>query len=67
MGIATTNPVERTLASFGFIKGVQPKFDNHNSVPNGGVLFLLPALLSQGLMKIKETHKIDEGYYSLES
>ena len=67
MGIATTNPVERTLASFGFIKGVQPKFDNHNSVPNGGVLFLLPALLSQGLMKIKETHKIEEGYYSLES
>lgn len=27
----------------------------------------MPALLQQGLMKIKETHKINEGYYSLES
>jgi ribosomal protein S10 len=30
-------------------------------------LFLLPALLGQGLMTIKETHTIKEGYYKLES
>ena len=62
MGIATTNETERALARFGAIAGVEPKFETHNSVPNGGVLFLLPALLSQGLMTIKDTHKIREGY-----
>ena len=67
MGIATTNATERTLARFGVIAGVEPKFELHNSVPNGGVMFLLPALLSQGLMTIKDTHKIKEGYYKLES
>ena len=67
MGIATTNETERALARFGAIAGVEPKFETHNSVPNGGVLFLLPALLSQGLMTIKDTHKIREGYYKLES
>jgi hypothetical protein len=67
MGIATTNEIQRTLARFGAIKGEDPTFGAHNSVPNGGVLFLLPALISQGLMQIKDTHKIAEGYYKLES
>ena len=67
MGIATTNETQRALARFGMIKGEEAHFGNHNSVPYGGVLFLLPALLSQGLMTIKETHKINEGYYKLES
>lgn len=67
MGIATTNENQRALARFGFVTGIAPKFHFHNSVPYGGVLFLLPALLSQGLMTIKQTHKIDEGYYKLES
>lgn len=67
MGISTTNTLERTLASFGQIKGMSPNFKAHNSVEFGGVLFLLPALLQQGLMKIKDTHQIKEGYYSLEN
>lgn len=67
MGIATTNYTQRALAKFGLIKGAQPNFGTHNSVPYGGVLFLLPALLSQGLMTIKDTHTIEEGYYKLES
>lgn len=67
MGIATTNETQRALARFGILEGVIPQFQLHNSVPNGGVLFLLPALLSQGLMTIKDTHKIKEGYYKLES
>jgi hypothetical protein len=67
MGIATANQTERALARSGALAGAEPKFEPHNSVPYGGVLFLLPALLSQGLMTIKETHKIDEGYYKLES
>jgi hypothetical protein len=67
MGIATDNTLDRTMASYGKLKGMSPKFDTHNSVEFGGVLMLLPALLQQGLMKIKETHKIKEGYYSLEN
>jgi len=67
MGIATTNETERVLARYRIIEGVTPRFETHNSVPNGGVLFLLPALLSQGLMTIKDTHKLKEGYYKLES
>jgi hypothetical protein len=67
MGIATTNETERALARFGLLKGHSPSFGLHNSVPLGGVLFLLPALLSQGLMTIKQTHTVNEGYYKLES
>ena len=57
----------RTQARFGVLQGVNPSFGNHNSISYGGVLFLLPALLSQGLMKIKETHNMKEGYYKLDS
>lgn len=67
MGIATTNETQRALARFGAIEGVQPMFELHNSVAYGGVLFLLPALLSQGLMSVKQTHSIKESYYKLES
>ena len=67
MGIATTNETERVLSRYHIIEGLTPRFETHNSVPNDGVLFLLPALLSQGLMTIKDTHKIKEGYYKFES
>lgn len=67
MGICTDNTLERAMASFGQIQGMSPVFGTHNSVDYGGVLFLIPALIQQGLMKIKETHQIKEGYYSLEN
>lgn len=67
MGIATTNHTQRAMARFGIIEAVSPNFGLHNSVSFGGVLFLLPALLSQSLMTIKETHKISERYYKLKS
>jgi hypothetical protein len=67
MGIGTVNEVQRALARSGILKGVDPTFGNHNSIAYGGVLFLLPALMSQGLMTIKQTHSIKEGYYKLES
>ena len=55
------------MASFGVIDSIKPHFESHNSIANGGVLFLLPALLSQGLMTVKQTHSIAKGYYGLES
>ncbi len=44
------------------------QFDSHQSVIGAGVLFLLPALLSQGLLKTKEVYQMPAShYYGLES
>lgn len=46
---------------------VGPAFEAHNGLDFGGVLFLLPALILQGVLAIKETHKLKPGYYDIES
>ena len=66
LGIATTNIGGRLLASAG-IGPVNPVFEAHNGLDYGGVLFLLPALLMQGLLSIKETHELKAGYYGINS
>jgi hypothetical protein len=44
------------------------KFDTSQAVCGAGVLFLLPALLSQGLLKTKEVYQMPSNhYYGLES
>lgn len=44
------------------------EFDTHEALCGAGVLFLLPALLAQGLLKTKDVYKIpDNHYYGLES
>lgn len=68
MGIATTRYEERVLASLG--KGGQSpvKFEPGEGLCGAGVLFLLPALLEQGLLRTKEVYQFpDRSYYSLES
>jgi hypothetical protein len=66
MGIATTNVLSRAMAARG--AGPQsPVFEAHESVSFGGVLWLLPALESQGLYCFNDTHRIKQGYYSLTS
>lgn len=44
-----------------------PVFEAHNGLANGGVLFLLPALLMQGLLTINQTHQLKAGYYGINS
>lgn len=45
-----------------------PEFDAHEGVCGAGVLFLLPALLTQGLLKTKEVYDVPAShYYGLES
>lgn len=45
-----------------------PQFEHSNNVCNGGVLFLLPSLLSQGLLKAEDIYsKLKKGYYGLVS
>ena len=48
--------------------GVAPRFAAQESVLYGGVLFLLPALIQQGLFKASELYTgIKEGFYRVES
>ncbi len=45
-----------------------PSFEHSNNVCNAGVLFLLPALLSQGLLKAEKIYtRLKKGYYGLVS
>jgi len=43
-------------------------FDAHEALCGAGVLFLLPALLAQGLLKSREVYHVPQNhYYGLES
>ena len=45
-----------------------PEFNADEGVCGAGVLFLLPALLTQGLLKTKEVYEVPNNhYYGLES
>ena len=48
--------------------GAASRFDAQESVLYGGVLFLLPALIQQGLFKASEVYTgVKEGFYRVES
>ncbi|MCP4208132.1 MAG: hypothetical protein GY767_13925, partial [Shimia sp.] len=60
--------LDRVAASMGDLTAVEPIFQAVSDVPNGGVLFTLPALLAVGLLH--QAHKyfqLPKGYYGLES
>lgn len=64
MGIATHRIDERISTSLGDQEQCEIEFERSHNVCNGGVLFLLPALLSQGLLKSKSIYgKLRKGYY----
>jgi hypothetical protein len=66
MGVGATNTLDRLATSIGGANGVTPVFKDCADVPNGGVLFALPALLSQGLLCHIDTYfKLTNGYYTL--
>jgi hypothetical protein len=68
MGEATTRFTDRTLCAVG--KGVQaqPEFKESRALCGAGILFILPSLLSQGLLKAKEAFRLPAShYYGLES
>ena len=67
MGVATTRQEDRLMAATGQAGHVMPEFEAHDGIANGGVLFLIPALLSMGLLKGKEWYLIPKNhYYGLE-
>jgi hypothetical protein len=68
MGMAVTRVDERVFAAVGLGGNAQPSFGNHEAVCGAGVLFLLPALLEQGLLKTREVYRLpDNHYYGLVS
>ncbi len=68
MGIATSRADERVLCSLGQGHHASLLFEHNEAVSGAGVLFLLPALLAQGLLKFKELYRVEGShYYSLES
>lgn len=68
MGIATTRVELRVAAAFGQLQQAPVLFEASHNVCNAGVLFLLPALLSQGLLKKGEDvyQSLRAGYYGLQ-
>lgn len=58
MGIATTRAEDRI-----FHNAAEVKFEPGQSIWGGGVLFLLPSLLLQGLLKTKEVYRLPSTHY----
>lgn len=68
MGIATSRADERISCALGQGIHASIAFEHNEAVTDAGVLFLLPALLAQGLLKFKELYRVAQShYYSLES
>src|SRR6202008_4279443 len=58
----------RVPASVGVLSGAPIEFELVKDVPDGGMLFALPALLLLGLLnKSREMFSMPEGFYPLES
>lgn len=56
------------MAAAGVLQQAIPLFSHHQSIAHGGVLFALPALISQGLLKYKQVYQeLSKGYYGLQS
>jgi len=67
-GVATSRAEERIACSLGQSPVPDIKFEEGQALGYAGVLFLLPALLGQGLLKTKEVYTWpSKVYYSLES
>ena len=68
MGMGAINTLGRVAASICKGPPVQPSFLPSLDVPNGGVLFSLPALLATGLLCHAAKYlQMPNGYYGMES
>lgn len=68
MGIAATRVEERHPMARTESGNAKPIFESHQAIMGAGVLFLLPALLSCGLLKANDIYELPENhYYGLDS
>ncbi|MFH0864815.1 MAG: hypothetical protein V1904_01380 [Bacteroidota bacterium] len=66
--MATTRYEDRILSSLGQGTPATVRFEDSQALCGAGVLFMLPSLLLQGLLKTKEVYRIpDNHYYGIES
>lgn len=64
MGMGCTRVVERVLASMGRLSGAPAVFRQALDVTNGGVLWALPALMANGLLRHTKNHfDLPKGFY----
>ena len=64
MGMGCTRVVERVLASMGKLSGAPAVFKQALDVTNGGVLWALPALMANGLLRHTKNHfDLPKGFY----
>ncbi len=68
MGMGACNVEARVAASVGELASIAPAFQPALDIPNGGVLFALPALLAVGLLESTARYfELPKGYYALDS
>jgi hypothetical protein len=68
MGMACTRVEDRVEAALGELNGADPVFNAEIDVKSAGVLFALPSLLFNGLLKYSKPYlSLPKGYYSLKS
>jgi hypothetical protein len=66
--VATTRYEERSASAVGQAGAAPARFEANEAVCNAGTLFLLPALLEQGLLKTRDFYHLPEShYYGLET
>jgi hypothetical protein len=66
IGVGATMELERALARTGTQAYTSSRFESHESVLYGGVLFALPSLISQGLDKLLNLFRpLPNGFYGL--
>jgi hypothetical protein len=64
IGLATTRIEDRILAATGNLNEAPSIFEPHEAVRYGGILTIIPALLSQGLLTAKDIYTSwKKGYY----
>jgi len=68
LGEATTRFEERALSPLGKSGHASPEFTGSQALCGAGILFLLPALIAQGLLKTREVYQFPSSdYYGIES
>ena len=67
MGVAVTRILDRMMAYGGQLTKAEATFTAQLAVDQAGVLFALPALQTQGLLKATQVYEpLANGYYGLE-
>ena len=68
MGNGATRRLERVAAAMGDLGSAPAQFEAARDVPQGGVLWALPALLATGLLRFTEQfYALPKGFYGIDS